>query len=687
MIHAYSLLILICSILTISLLDRCKLYNINTSHCQNSVYVPSSSYDQYLASFNLPIQKDAECSYRNCIIVVYKDPARIAVNPTPDRTKQVCDLSNANDCFKPTPSTTSQQQITTQPAIIVTKSVFLTSNPEQEIMTTKRSKHTNTDDSEESESESKKRRKKTVTKTVTETTSIKNTSENKKSKSDTDENNKTDCSESSISKTSEVPKTVTIHDNKDCTDCHETTTSEKEKKTVTVKNEKPATENNNNTVTVTLGNENNSTNNVASTVTVSVPVNSVPPIVSTNQIQPTTSLPINTSTNTPQSITNTSEISNISKTIDAMKSIIKEEICGTSSVLINGKCTDTSKKTNNEKESNLDESMCDDDSVSDKKDSKKKRKKKRNTKEYESTSSDSEDDSKTKKKSKKTSEEGPVITLTRVETRTVTDEVPITLYREIIKTIDHDKIITKFKVTTETKTITISDKSTVTQTFTASPTISMTKTEDEPPIQTLSIPSKVSFSEFSNTPKFTQISQYIPNEIPLPLEKSDLIQRPLTQYVRIPDRTKINTLPDLQIKNEPIKNIPSENEENDLIAKNLMPLFGKFLDNLSVESFKKKSNDKEPEKPISLEKPEISTVCVTKTQFVTHTVPYKKTQNVCIQNSENDCNENQKTVINTVYKKAPMRMKCSPAKNRKVNCVMIKEGTVYKTVFDKKTEA
>ncbi|EPR78032.1 hypothetical protein SLOPH_1706 [Spraguea lophii 42_110] len=62
------------------ILNRCNRFNISGDHCRNSIYFPRQEYDDYVRSFNLPVQKAPECSKKECKIVVYKDPPRIVIN-------------------------------------------------------------------------------------------------------------------------------------------------------------------------------------------------------------------------------------------------------------------------------------------------------------------------------------------------------------------------------------------------------------------------------------------------------------------------------------------------------------------------------------------------------------------------------------------------------------------------------
>ena len=60
--------------------DRCITYNIPQNHCMQSVYIPNFNYDNYINYFNLPIVKDPICQYQNCTIQITKNPLRILIN-------------------------------------------------------------------------------------------------------------------------------------------------------------------------------------------------------------------------------------------------------------------------------------------------------------------------------------------------------------------------------------------------------------------------------------------------------------------------------------------------------------------------------------------------------------------------------------------------------------------------------
>merc|ERR1711890_103891 len=74
-------------------MSRCQQFGISSIDCAGSIYVPSKEYDDYVKSFNLPIQRDPECNRKNCSIVVYKEPPRIGINRVP--------ICQGPSCFRP----------------------------------------------------------------------------------------------------------------------------------------------------------------------------------------------------------------------------------------------------------------------------------------------------------------------------------------------------------------------------------------------------------------------------------------------------------------------------------------------------------------------------------------------------------------------------------------------------------
>ncbi|KAK6089673.1 hypothetical protein P3W45_001315 [Vairimorpha bombi] len=52
------------------LLNKCKMYNIKDTDCLNSSFIPSSEYNRYLQSFNMPVIRDDYCIKNKCMAVV-----------------------------------------------------------------------------------------------------------------------------------------------------------------------------------------------------------------------------------------------------------------------------------------------------------------------------------------------------------------------------------------------------------------------------------------------------------------------------------------------------------------------------------------------------------------------------------------------------------------------------------------
>lgn len=852
MVHIL-LLISIESILTFSLLDRCKLYNINPKDCQNSVYIPNSSYDEYLKSFNIPIQKDPECDKKNCVIVVYRDPARISVNTTHNPNNPGCHLQNASDCIpnlQNSPQNIVKQQDTQEkePPIIIHKSIYVNSDSEEK---SPRKRHSQEDSDNEDDEKTPKKKYKTVTETVTQSvplfTTSKDDSEKASEKSCNEKDQGHHCSDMP-SKVDSVPKTVIIHERDlkenpessashevETVTIHDRDTSKKPEasashkpetvtiydrdttesphrtasyhpETVTI-HEKETTQSQEATIspkpeTVTIYKQDlaetprPSISLTPETVTIykespqATPSNkpeistiyeqkateSPPKIVSVT-VEPTIRPPTPPEiANTPKAIESVSpgtsrpdiqmicdkhessiDKSEFSDKFAELKTMIREKVC---------KQHPESENCNDSKgEKRKREVECDSDSSIESKCHHKKKKSNN-----EKANDNSEGRNKPSKK-KKQEEPETVVTLTRVNTVTVTDEVPITLYREIEKIITKDNIVTKFKVKTEYKTVSIDKKppepsetdilvtksvSPIVETTTSksvSPIVETTASKSVSPIVTLPIittPQETISSaqipltsslkimtvkpHMTVTPESTTqderydgfLKKYFEKLLRLTEQKDSTINKnksdepPLISIPLVPTDTKETPIRDFSDKQEQNtfslpaaiiepKKVDSEpgiiTERNkplgDELSKSLIPLFGQFLEKISKESLSKVKKDEDSE----IHKPDIKTVFLTTTEFLTETI--RQQNSVCSTHDFQTCNKTEncnkkegkcvikdtdahniarkpRTIYNTVYKTAPMKMKCRPVIQNKVNCMIIREGTVFKTIQDGK---
>ncbi|ELQ76714.1 hypothetical protein THOM_0435 [Trachipleistophora hominis] len=427
----------------LNLLDRCKLYNIDPKHCQNSIYVPNTYYDNYLKSFNMPIQKDPECNTKNCLIVVYKEPPRIAVNST-GSSSNFCEngfnLQNFSVCMPSMQYSTNIPTITSGPEApgriviqtltvgpsstndtitltgmtpkVITKTVIIAQTDDN-----KTTEESNTDSSTKS-----KEKTRTITKEVT--TTIGRTSTDECEKSSDGESNKTseynsetksECSSEKKTKENEI-KTVTVTKDKNKTD-------EEKTKTVTVP---PTVQPPDDKKTTDQSSTSDQSSQSSSTQTTPPPV------------PPTTSIPY----------INIEEIKKIIREKDKLCKFGRNDDnsckeCDGEGCSKRRKC-----KGENENECHSDEtarSDSDEDQSSEeegKKHSKNRKKRPKNK---------SKND-KTNKTTAGGSEK--YITLLRYKTSTVTNEIPITLYRELLKTVEKEKPLTRYKVTTVNNTVT-----------------------------------------------------------------------------------------------------------------------------------------------------------------------------------------------------------------------------------------
>ncbi|KRH93547.1 hypothetical protein M153_7820001866 [Pseudoloma neurophilia] len=705
-------------ILTFSLLDRCKLYNINPKDCQNSVYIPDASYDAYLKSFNIPIQKDPECNDKNCVIVVYKDPARISVNTAPPQENKGCNLPNAADCVPNINSNGKPDNKTEkEPPIVVQKTVYIDSD--------KSNKRESSDN--DHESSSKREKIVTVTETVTESLPSRPKKVKRPKKESTSsesegptskEREKEPCTESSKAKHSEIPKTVTISvDN----------SSQSQNQTMSPQQIVTVYEQPQKTVTISA----NQTQSVRQ-----------PEAIQTGQIQQPTVSPVQVLTDKSITRDNLTPEKGIQSQLEEMKTILEQRICKEKD---DEDCAPR-KKDKLEK--------CIEDCEEEFGDKKKKKPSKK-------TNSDSNESEEHMKKPIKTKTVQPVVTLTRMQTVTVTDEVPVTLYREIEKTITKDNIVTRFKVQTEYKTVSVEKKPEKISKEPVSPTVSIPITE-KPPTESITPTATVTKTE--KPPNETVTSEVKVPKAEEPVEKPPKIKiEPTVEVTKLSNKNEptvkrkeldgddkesepipenilrqylqrllgsvnksttnetlkeplLISLPQIPLTSKDDKDqkssddqqtisipitiadpqkeqlsqiTPEKNEPGNELSKSLIPLFGQFLSKITKDSLQKvKKEDVEP-----IQKPDIKTVLLTTTQFVTETIR-QPIETCAVDNSdkkEQNCKIEQvpkgpKTVYHTVYKKKPMKMKCRPVIKNKVNCIMIKEGTVFKTVRDGKVD-
>lgn len=625
-----------------SLLDRCKQYNIEPRHCQNSIYEPGSSYDNYLKSFNLPIQKDPECNKKNCLIVVYKEPPRIAVNAT-GATSNICEkgfnMQNFSVCMpsiqtRPAPVTLPQNSLIIQTVTVtmntkkgeesensvetdalpktITKSIFVTKTDEDDT----EEKERTTDDEKKTKS---KQKTKTITKVVTKTTD--------KTETDDKESAKTsECKTESKSRKSEEIKTVTV--TKD-------SNKEESTKTVTVApTVQPPVE--------TKTAETSMTTTTAASVVPSVS----PPISQITQSQISTSVPSINIEQIKTAIKEKEELCEFGKNENNNCKKCEDDKCSKKKKKCKGdKCSEKKKcKGGKCSEKKKDESDSEDESEDEDSESTEKEKQKKSKKE--------------KKEKKVQKEKEKYITLLRYKTSTITNEVPITLYREMLKTVEKEKPITRFKVSTVVNTITT------------------TITQDK--FKTMTV------TEKKKKPAKTESKKEEASKTEEPPE----IEKVVTKFVEPPkpEATSATQTVSPTIKPEAIKTVTEQpavtekpNEETktvseDELSKNLIPFFGKLLEKISKEAIV----SKESEKPCVTE-PEKKTNIVTVTKLVTTTIT---------KTIDTESDQGKKVVINTVYAKAkPGMMKCIPIMFNNSNCLVTQEGMVYKTVFKNENPA
>lgn len=770
------LLISIASILTFSLLDRCKLYNIDPKDCQNSVYIPDSSYDEYLKSFNIPIQKDPECNKKkNCVIVVYKDPARISVNATHNLNNQGCHLGNAADCIPNIQNNTldnsKQQGIQTkEPPLIFQKTVYVDSENEQK---GHRKKHSQEDSDNEDNEKKSKNKNKTITETVTQSIPISSTSEENSTihQPNCDKPSEKRCQEKykginppdSNEIPEKVPKTVTIHDI-NTTESSIATISHKPETVIVHERftrENSQTSETTKPKTVTIyerynpeGPDRNTSQKQEESTVYEQKTSDPPAKVVTISIKPEIQSSILTnSETTPRAIETEAptakrpcvpmscnkkdssiDKNDVQEKFAELKTMLRDKICKHSPE--KDECQHFKKECSNECES--------DSSFEHNKNHKNKKRKK------EKDEDDSEENTKRPKK-KKTKETASVITVTRMSTITVTDEIPVTLYREIEKIITKDNIVTKFKVKTEYKTVSVDRKSpeppemdteAVTK-KTVSPTVAIPIITSPPENNsTAQIPQTSSESIQTAKPHLTLTPDTAPknehnsffekyfNKFMKSIDQKEMSEKesenknpPLIPIPLVPsdpeephkktfsEKREQNTISCPIIIADP-KNTDLEREDitqknkpiGDELSRSLIPLFGKFLEKITQDSLLKVKKDEDS----AIAKPDIKTVFLTTTEFVTETIrrpnstcltqdpkssnkpeKCKNNLNKCVikdTDANNNIPKKPKTVYNTVYKTAPMKMKCRPVFQNKVNCMIIKEGTVFKTIQDGKEE-
>lgn len=669
----------------LNLLDRCRLYNIDPKHCQSSIYVPNTYYDNYLKSFNMPIQKDPECNTKNCLIVVYKEPPRIAVNST-GSSSNYCEngfnLQNFSVCMPSMQYSTNVQTITPgtePPGKIVIQTLTITTSSTNDTTTltgvtpsviTKTVVITQTDDettTEERKTDSKtksKNKTKTITKEVTKTV---------------DKTSTKDCEKTSDGESSKT------------SDCSSETKSECSKDAQT-KGSKTKT------VTVTKG---ESETDGEKTKTVTVPATVQPPDdkKTTDQTTtPTQSSQSSSTQTTPPPVPPTTSIPYIN--IEQIKKIIeqKENLCkfgrndDNSCKRCEGEGCSKSKKCKrkNEEDCHGDETDEDgsDEDQSDEQDGKghsknKKKHSKTNTK-----------DGKKNKTTEGSREK--YITLLRYKTSTVTNEIPITLYRELLKTVEKEKPLTRYKVTTVNNTVTrtVTKDKYMTMTITKAKEVTITpeqsdKKESDTKTSDLTKPPKETVSKTDEQPSSSQtkastskdggkkiVTEYVESKEAVETVTMTIPPAIKTKTISEQEKAKTVTEQDVPIETakpkEEVKSISTDDE----LSKKLMPLFGGILEKISKDLIIKEKQGKRRHTTTSTEK---------KTNFITVT----KLETVTITKSaDNDSERGKKVVFNTVYAKAkPKMIKCMPVMVNNANCLITQEGVVLKTVFKDNKDA
>lgn len=110
------------TLLSPELLNKCKLFNIKDSDCINSSFIPSSEYNRYLKSFNMPIIRDDYCTKNKCMAVVNNENMVQQQTPSPQTTPAQSTTSQVNTMTL-TSTTTSTVIISVPPASIKTQDI------------------------------------------------------------------------------------------------------------------------------------------------------------------------------------------------------------------------------------------------------------------------------------------------------------------------------------------------------------------------------------------------------------------------------------------------------------------------------------------------------------------------------------------------------------------------------------
>lgn len=656
-----------------NLLDRCRLYNINPKHCQNSIYVPNVYYDNYLKSFNMPIQKDPECNTKNCLIVVYKEPPRIAVNST-GATSNFCEngfgLQNFSVCMPNIqPNTAIQPPI---PMTVLTSKLLI----QTVTVTIDSEKHSTTNTEHEPSPE-------TIQKTVTTSIYITHSKETdtnhekSSSKTSTDESTESEKIEHTKTITKEITKTVKKtkteeNENSSTTECKTETEEQcsKKEKTVTVTKSNGVTEENMvKTVTVvpSIQTPEKTENSVAAQTVIHV----------TSQI--TNQSTVSTGTNVPN--TQESQLSINLPDIEKIKTFLRDtkKLC---KINMNGggtceDCDDISCLHEMRKWKKKSTGNTDDTETSDSGDDK-------------TDKSKDKDKDKYKKQSSKDTEK--FITLFRYKTSTITSEIPITLYRELLKTVEKEKPLTKYKITTLSSTITktITEEKTKTTTLTKEKSITLENEQSETITihKTTTVENRndghtkkpnTSTSSADNT---TESYKNIEKTVTKTLENIQTYSftKIITTTVMMTDTYDQQKSTDTDVEcststiTTKIKSITKNINENNELSDKLLPLFGRILERISKDTINHHDREKSTRYTLTTEK---NTNIITVTQLETITT----TKNIGYK-------QGIKTVVNTIYARTkPVKMKCLPLMLNSSNCVITQEGKVLKTIFtdDSKT--
>ena len=382
--------------------DRCRIYGIPHQDCVGSVYTPGVNYESYVKSFNLPINKDPFCNYNRCLIQITKKP--LAINISKDKVSE----ENLNE------------------SLDVKQNIKTIINHNTVTKTVKSSPKTVTICDEEPEEELK-------------------TASKRKKKSETSEKFATDCEEN--------VKTVTVEKHKPSKKTVTVTAPSENIKTVTAPSENIKTvtspSENIKTVTVSPSNQTSMSQEIPQSISPqpqpqkTITVTQQPSVIQTVTQQ---SPVILTVTQQPSAIQTVTQQPSSIQTVTQQPSAVTTSVPGKETVTTKKDC---------EPEVIKEKTIIEKNTVTITEKSDKSHTSVESAAGNDSPAADCPEVSPDKDEKKPKPVEPEVITLIRYKTETKIKEKPLTLYREMVTTVEVEKPIINYKITTFTKSVTL----------------------------------------------------------------------------------------------------------------------------------------------------------------------------------------------------------------------------------------